>query len=408
LKKIKFIHCADLHLDSPFIGLSTLPENIYEKTKNSTFDSFTKIIDIAIQEQVDFMIIAGDIYDGEDRSIRAQLYFRKEMERLEKEQIQVFIVHGNHDHLGGSWTNISLPENVHVFSSKVEMIPFIKESGEKVHLYGFSYDKKHVFESVIHHYKKIRGADFHIGILHGHDRKNQHHYSYAPFTLQELLEKDFDYWALGHIHKREILHEHPYIIYPGNIQGRHHKEQGRKGCYLVEIDEIHTVVTFVETAPIQFLTEKLETDQRINTFEDLYNLILNLKSELRVKNGDTILQVIMKEEMIDSKLQSFIHTGELLSLLQEGEEHQQTFIWIDGITLEKQKKPLKAVGDDFYNALHVQLEQVDLQEALSPLLSNPRIKKYVEPLTMEEELQIKEEANQLLLQLLKGSGGDSL
>ena len=119
------------HLDSPFVGLSTLPATVYEKVKNATFASFTKIIDLAIEEKVDFIIIAGDIYDGEDRSIRAQLYFKREMERLDKAGVPAYLVHGNHYYLGGSWTKISLPKNVHVFPANVQMLPFLKEQWGK-------------------------------------------------------------------------------------------------------------------------------------------------------------------------------------------------------------------------------------------------------------------------------------
>ncbi|NCU16532.1 metallophosphoesterase family protein [Pallidibacillus pasinlerensis] len=406
MKKIKFLHCADLHLDSPFVGLSTLPATVYEKVKNATFASFTKIIDLAIEEKVDFIIIAGDIYDGEDRSIRAQLYFKREMERLDKAGIPAYLVHGNHDHLGGSWTKISLPKNVHVFPANVQMLPFQKNSGEKVHLYGFSYPKKHVFEREIQHYNKISGADFHIGILHGHDTNNQHHYAYTPFSLEELLEKDFDYWALGHIHKREILHKHPYVIYPGNIQGRHLNERGEKGCYIVEMDELNTDVHFYVTASIQFLSKTVEQNQPFKTFEDLYNTLTNIKSELRVKNIDLFLEINMKEEIIDTSVQAFLNSGELLSLLQEGEEHHSPFVWIDRINIERQNTTLDTVNDDFYKTLHKELQEADLQDALSLVFNNPRVKKYLDSLTQEEELQIKEETDQLLAQLLKGAGGD--
>lgn len=130
METVKFIHCADLHLDSPFVGLKTLPKPIYDEMKESTFHAFSNVVDLAIDEAVDFVIIAGDLYDGEDRSIRAQLFLKKELERLEKEDIHVFIIHGNHDHLGGKWTKVNMPFNAHIFKTKAEMIPYTTKNGE--------------------------------------------------------------------------------------------------------------------------------------------------------------------------------------------------------------------------------------------------------------------------------------
>ena len=138
MKKISFIHGADLHLDSPMVGLSYLPKEIFERLKESTFTALSKLIDAAIQHSVDFVILAGDLFDEQDRSVRAQTRLRKEMERLKAHKISVYIIHGNHDHLNGEWIHLNMPENVHIFSDKVEMKTFVK-SNTVVHLYGFSY-----------------------------------------------------------------------------------------------------------------------------------------------------------------------------------------------------------------------------------------------------------------------------
>ena len=282
MKSLKFIHCADLHLDSPFVGLK-LPRRLHELARQSTFSSFTRIVNKAIEEEVDFLVIAGDLYDGEDRSIRAQIYFRNEMEKLAGKGIPVFIVHGNHDHLSGNWTKLKWPDNVFVFPGDVKMIPHCTKDGVRVHLYGFSYAKRHVRERMISHYRKEEGADFHIGILHGHDSKNGNHYSYAPFTVKELAGKGFDYWALGHIHQRQVLKKDPLIIYPGNIQGRHRNETGEKGCYLIEMSEKETKASFIETAPIRFERQKLDLEHGVKNFDDFYGEVMNVKDEWRQK-----------------------------------------------------------------------------------------------------------------------------
>ncbi|WP_262421881.1 metallophosphoesterase family protein [Bacillus aquiflavi] len=233
MKKTTFIHTADLHLDSPMIGLSGLPNHIFKRVRESTFKAFKAVTDEAIRRHVDFIIFAGDLFDGEDRSIRAQAHFRNEMERLGQHGIQAFVIHGNHDHLNGSWHHLSMPGNVHVFTHHVEYKAFQNESGAVVYLYGFSYPERHIYDDMTPYYQKALGADFHIGILHGHNEGGSEHSRYAPFKVNNLLHKEFHYWALGHIHKRTILHDEPYIVYPGNIQGRNRSELGMKGCYAV-------------------------------------------------------------------------------------------------------------------------------------------------------------------------------
>ncbi|GAE46065.1 metallophosphoesterase family protein [Mesobacillus boroniphilus] len=237
MKQVKFLHTADLHLDSPMVGLRHLPKVIFHRLQESTFTALKNITDAAIKHEVDFVVIAGDLYDAEDRSIRAQAVLRNEMVRLADKGIKVYGIHGNHDHLGAKSVMIDFPDNVHFFSDQVAKADFTKHDGTLVHLYGFSYPERHVMERWIEKYEKIDGADFHVGLLHGHFEGVSDHGKYASFRLSELIEKDYDYWALGHIHKREFLSQQPYVVYPGNPQGRNRKELGEKGAYIVKLTE---------------------------------------------------------------------------------------------------------------------------------------------------------------------------
>ena len=149
MKKITFIHTADLHVDSPFRGLSHLPTPMYEAVKESTFRAFEQVVDCAIEQKVDFVLIVGDLFDAEDRSIRAQARLRKQLERLHSVDIQVIISHGNHDYIGMEQTYLQLPQNTHVFNHEVETIKIITNDGTVVHLYGFSYDQRHIYKRKI-------------------------------------------------------------------------------------------------------------------------------------------------------------------------------------------------------------------------------------------------------------------
>ena len=400
MKQVRFIHCADLHLGSPFVGLSHLPERIVQEIRKATERSFTNIVEHAIDKQVDFFIIAGDLYDGEDRNIRAQLFFRRQMERLEKEHIPVFIVHGNHDHLGGSWTQLKWPDNVYTFPEQVVTKRTITKNGTICHLYGFSYPQAHVEKKMIHNYKKEPGADFHIGILHGHDMSDLHHYQYAPFTIQELKEKEFDYWALGHIHQKAILATEPYIIYPGNIQGRNRKETGEKGCYAITLTETGAEAEFIDTAPLRWETVVL--DRSLRTFDDLYRACLDVKERMRRTGKHTLIELMVPRELIHSDLEQWFYSEELLEILQEGEEAEPVFAWIHTLTLQETFRSAPAVHDHFFWEMEtIILEMDDLSEALAPLFSHPQARKFLDPLTKEEERDIMERVRALLYRYLQ-------
>lgn len=143
---VKYIHAADIHLDSPFKGLKNIPEALFNKIKASTFNAFEKLVDTALFHQVDFVLLSGDIYDLEDRSIRAQVFLREEIERLNQAGISVFIIHGNHDYLTNDELHLSLPNNVTVFDSNVETIQFETQCHETISISGFSYDRNWIEE----------------------------------------------------------------------------------------------------------------------------------------------------------------------------------------------------------------------------------------------------------------------
>lgn len=249
---VKFIHAADLHLDSPFKGLKQLPRNILKTVKESTFLSLRNIVNEAIKNKVDFVLLAGDIYDIDDRSIKAQVFLKDELERLKAENIPVFLIHGNHDYQANNDAHLSMPSNVTVFSEAVGTRIISTSSGERVAISGFTYNQKWIEERKIKHYPQRSGqADYHIGLLHGYaEGQESEHARYAPFSLSELREKNYDYWALGHIHKRQQLSKEPLVYYSGNTQGRNKKETGEKGCLLVELLPASSHVSFIQTAPI--------------------------------------------------------------------------------------------------------------------------------------------------------------
>ncbi|MBU8732067.1 DNA repair exonuclease [Cytobacillus oceanisediminis] len=403
MKRVTFIHAADLHLDSPMSGLKHLPPSIFKKLQESTFEAFTKIVDSAIFHNVDFIILAGDLFDGEDRSIRAQTRFRKEMERLAECGIAVYAVYGNHDHMDGRWAHLPLPENVHIFSHEVEVAKHIAENGTSVHLYGFSYPKRHVAERMIDQYRRENGADLHIGILHGSFEGSSDHAQYAPFRINDLLEKDFDYWALGHIHKREILITQPPVIYPGNIQGRNRKETGPKGCYLVELDSSGAKTEFLEAAPV--IWENAEIDaSKSESYQEIYELCISLIEEKRQNRKGTIINLTLNEVgLSDHELRS-ITNGELLESLQEEEAEEESFVWISGLAVNEKRmwnKEKLAHESDFFSELFKTAgHYAEGSESALILYAHPLARRFLGELNKDDKQRIAEEAEALLVDLL--------
>ncbi|EAC8550260.1 exonuclease SbcCD subunit D [Listeria monocytogenes] len=330
MKEIQFLHMADLHLDSPFIGLSTLPQPLFSAIQESTFQSLERITTVAIKEAVDFVLIVGDIYDSEDQSVRAQARFSKEMKRLEVANIPVFMIHGNHDFIEKHKEKLTLPSNVHVFSEQVEVMSHKTATGVSVNIYGFSYNERHIRSSRVDKYKIQGNADFHIALLHGSEvSSSEEHDVYAPFRVQEISKKGFDYWALGHIHKRQLLAESPSIYYPGNIQGRNRKESGEKGASIITLSEASTTIDFIGTSPIiwEEAVITLPENSEINAF---YRETTKLLESYQGRSHSYFLHIIVKMENKQK-----IDTNDWLQMLQEEVEiTDNTFVWVHKLTTE--------------------------------------------------------------------------
>ena len=262
MTKVKFLHTADLHLDTPFKGLSIWNSDLASKLKDATFESFRKIINLCLKEKVDFLVISGDIFDSENKSLAAQLKFVSNIKRLSDKGIPTYFICGNHDPLSSWLDTLQMPKNVFRFdSSKVEKFTYKKDNISIADIYGISYQNKVVKKNLALKYKlSTNPSPISIAILHGTIGAAGPHENYAPFNVEDVVNKNYDYWALGHIHKRQIIHKsNPTIVYSGNPQGRDFGETGAKGCYLVEINEVNSpLIKFIPTQHIRF--EKVEVD----------------------------------------------------------------------------------------------------------------------------------------------------
>jgi len=232
---IRFLHTADIHLDSPLKGLEIHGDAPVDRIRGATRRAFDNLIDLAVEEKVDFLLIAGDLYDGDWKDYNTGLFFAGRMGSLDRAGIRVFIVSGNHDAASQITRTMPLPKNVTLFPSRKPVTVRMDEYGIAIH--GQSYSSRAVTDNLAAGYPRHDPHSFNIGMIHTSLTGREGHEEYAPCSIDDLKSKGYDYWALGHVHKREIVSEDPLIIFPGNLQGRHIKETGAKGATLVTVED---------------------------------------------------------------------------------------------------------------------------------------------------------------------------
>ena len=232
---IRFIHAADPHLDSPLQGLEAHEGAPVEVLRGATRRAFENLVSLAIEESVDFVVIAGDLYDGDWKDYSTGLFFRAQMVRLQNRGTPVYLIAGNHDAASVITKKLSLPENVHVFSTRTT--ESLEVAGHPITIHGRGFPNRAVPENLAIEYPMAVPGRFNLGLLHTSLTGRPGHDTYAPCSVAQLREKGYQYWALGHIHQPEVINEDPWIVFAGNCQGRHIKETGARGCRLVTVSD---------------------------------------------------------------------------------------------------------------------------------------------------------------------------
>ncbi len=267
---MKFIHAADIHLDTPLQGLVHYAGAPVNEIRNATRRAFEKLLDAALAHQVDFVLIAGDLYDVGLKSFESALFFNGQMTRLKEAGIDVYLIHGNHDAASKLIKQLRPPSNVHVFRSS-EPQTFRRDVLHlPVAIHGQSFATPAVTADLAANYPAPVANAFNIGVLHTNLSGISDHANYAPCSVDTLRNKGYQYWALGHVHNRQVVCSDPYIVFPGNIQGRHGKEPGEKSCELVTVSDAGAVS--IETIPTSVLLwSEVEIDSSdCRTADDLY------------------------------------------------------------------------------------------------------------------------------------------
>ncbi|TVQ10268.1 MAG: DNA repair exonuclease [Bacteroidetes bacterium] len=384
------------------------------RLKDATLKSFQRIIDLCIEQKVDFLLVSGDVFDSEMKSLAAQLRFVKELERLNQQGIPAYIIAGNHDPRHSWMKELKLPLQSYLFGADTaEYITFEKEGERLADIYGVSYATQNEKRDLDGFYTR-RGnpAPFSIALLHGTIGAAGPHENYVPFRLEEIRGKGFDYWALGHIHKHRVVHPaYPAVVYPGNPQGRDFGETGPRGCYMVELRENSAPhLAFVPLQTIRF--EEVTVD--LNGVEDISQLHAAIEQAIREAAGSSEQESYMLRIRLTgrTRLHGLLHkpgeVNHLLQLLNEGQLQQTYFTWIDRIelhTLPDTDLELLKKGNDFIAELlavfdAMEADPAQLEAVISSAdkeFSSLQARKEINELSAEEKKEITEQARWMLL-----------
>lgn len=283
---MRFVHAADIHLDSPLRGLEAYPGAPVDRLRMATRQAFDRVVDVCLEERVDFLIVAGDLFDTDVKDFHAALAAAKQMRRLHQAQIPVYLILGNHDSREETTRHVPWPANVTLFDHKRPHT--VRHPTLPVALHGMSYPKRDVTENLVPGYPAPIADCFNIGLLHTNAGGDSKHAAYAPCSVEELVAKGYDYWALGHVHDYAVLHKRPAVVYSGNTQGRHARETGAKGCLLVTVDDCSpggevSDIEFRETDLVRWSVETIPLQPE----DDSESLLDQTRRRLREVIGST-------------------------------------------------------------------------------------------------------------------------
>lgn len=304
---MKFLHIADVHLDSPFLGLSFLPSELFCQIKNAIQLSFEKAVNFAIDNDVDLVLLAGDTFDSIHPTPQSKIFFANQIKRLVDRQIQVVMVLGNHDYsqIDDLLLNESPYFKIIGSNEQIEQVDFMTKSQYKYRVVGFSYQHNHITEDIIAKYPPKSTSIYTIGLAHaGMKQSSVDQNNYAPFTLNEVKNLNYDYFALGHIHLRQVLSQEPWIVYSGNLQGRHVNEKDAKGFYFGQVDEQsqNTQLQFIDVSPIVWQTVDLILDEPFKSTTKLCTKIQNLLADNNLRPTLFTVNIIGAELLSDAQL----------------------------------------------------------------------------------------------------------
>ena len=388
--ELRFVHAADLHLDSPFTGLrSAAPAHVADDLCNATFAAYDHIVRLCLDERVDALLIAGDVYDAADRSLRAQLRFADGIHRLAEAGIRSFVCHGNHDPLDGWQARLDLPDLCTRFGPTLGTAPIFPDDPQRAMVHGISYPTRETRDNLALRFRDLSKNRFDIALLHANVGGDPHHDAYAPCSLADLRDTPIDYWALGHVHARNVLAKRdPAVVYPGNVQGRHISETGARGVYLVTVDQ--------EGAP-EFAFRAVDAVRWLRMDIDIGNsnhmgeVLDAVNAELDAARGEAGRPVVVRLTLtgrgpMNAELRLPGQAGELLDEVNETWTEENPWLWCDRLRIATQASVDRKTAlerEDFVGDLARLAEELrgsaevptEVRDALNVLFETPRARR---------------------------------
>lgn len=352
-----FLHAADLHLDTPFTNVGGFPDAIGDALREASLEAWANLVEEASRRRVAFVLLAGDLYDGAQRGLRAQRAFLQGVTRLADEGIRTFLVHGNHDPVVEGWSAIrDLPELVTSFPThQVGSVAF-EAGGEQVVVHGISYATAATTENLALRFPAADRPGFHVGLLHANvGGPTTGHRDYSPCSVEDLRRTGYQYWALGHVHGRRVLCEgEPWVVYPGNLQGRSTKptEQGPKGAVVVSVS--HGVAAAPEPVALDRIRFQ-DLSISIDRYRDVAGLLDQLErlADPGAHQGRSLVvrATIEGSGPLHGELAPPARQAEILDELRRRGTEGTPFVWWHSLTWRTRPTDsvvdLRRRGDDF-------------------------------------------------------------
>ncbi len=319
MSEIKFIHAADMHLGRQFSGLQQSSPELADLFRRAGYSAWDRLIQAAIERRVDFLTLAGDVFDSQHTTVKARVAFIDGLQRLHDAGITVFMTLGNHDPLRSFPDSLRSLPNLRLFGPDPEPI----EATQGVMIFGASFEKTVVTENLARKFKRNISTDLAIAILHANVSGYSEHKDYAPCSLDDLRKSEMDVWCLGHVHSPRILSADPLIFYPGAGQGAHAGETGPKGCYVVSVKAGKQGTTeFIPTALVRW--EKIELDStNLSEPEDLVGVTEEACAGLSPEDVD-VKAVVVRINVTGNpseQVSQAIKSGEIYDILTERLPH---------------------------------------------------------------------------------------
>jgi DNA repair exonuclease SbcCD nuclease subunit len=414
----RFVHAADLHLDSPFVGLAQVHPQLREALVSATFDSLRRLVDLCLASRTEFLLLAGDLFDGPRLSLKAQVRLRQELARLGEAGIDTFIVWGNHDYLGASLLSLEWPPGVTVFpAGEVSGHEVRRDGATLARIFGVSHGSAAERENLARQFPTPAPGPFTIGLLHANLEKSAGYEDYAPCSLTDLARPGYDYWALGHIHAPAVRRaSQPAVVYAGNPQGRHINESGPRGCYLVEVDGHEAHLQFRQTAAISWEAREAEISG-LTHLTQVAALLSQMVEEARPQGaaqGLILRLTLTGRGPVHRELRLLGTLADLLDEVRQQGMSQHPWVWVESFPLNTAPDldlPALKRGSDLAATVLTTLEDTralgelppEVQSLLESLYLNPQGRRYLPDLAaLDWRTYLKSTTDEILTRLFPG------